>query len=81
MSERISPIELFEKVGRELYGNQWQTDLARALKVSARTVRHWRTTGEVPEARWRDLRQLCADRSKRLHMAQLAIGSVLETSR
>jgi DNA-binding transcriptional regulator YiaG len=36
----MSPSEL-RAIGEKLYGPRWQTKLARALPVSARTVRHW----------------------------------------
>ena len=36
----MTPAEL-RKIGESLYGTRWQTKLARALPVSARTVRYW----------------------------------------
>ena len=33
--------ETLETVGRALYGNFWQAEMSRALKVSDRTIRHW----------------------------------------
>lgn len=40
MAESLSP-ELLRQVGEALYGEQWQTELARALDVNNRTVRRW----------------------------------------
>lgn len=34
-------IEQLEQAGRLLYGDQWQSALARALNVDSRTVRRW----------------------------------------
>lgn len=34
-------IEQLEQAGRLLYGDQWQSDLSRALDVDSRTVRRW----------------------------------------
>ncbi|HHP4838305.1 TPA: transcriptional regulator [Acinetobacter baumannii] len=37
---RMTPEQL-RQAGEILYGNQWQSDLARALGVDARRVRDW----------------------------------------
>lgn len=37
---RLTPEQL-KQAGELLYGNQWQSDLARALEVDARRVRDW----------------------------------------
>lgn len=37
---RLTPEQL-KQAGELLYGNQWQSDLARALQVDARRVRDW----------------------------------------
>jgi hypothetical protein len=34
-------IDLLERIGKALYGDRWQTQLAKALGVSDRTVRRW----------------------------------------
>lgn len=34
-------IEQLEQAGRLLYGDQWQSNLARSLGVDDRTVRRW----------------------------------------
>ena len=39
------------KEGERIWGPRWQTPLARALKVSDRTVRRW-VSGEVPTKPW-----------------------------
>ncbi len=36
----MTPAEL-ASLGEKLYGPRWQTNLARALPVSTRTVRYW----------------------------------------
>jgi hypothetical protein len=40
--------ELLARIGAALYGEQWQSDLARALGVNARTMRRWAVDG-APE--------------------------------
>jgi len=39
-NHRLTPDQL-RHAGELLYGNQWQSDLARALEVDARRVRDW----------------------------------------
>lgn len=39
-THRMTPNQL-RQAGELLYGNQWQSDLARALEVDARRVRDW----------------------------------------
>jgi hypothetical protein len=34
-------VDLLERVGKALYGDRWQTQLAKALGMSDRTVRRW----------------------------------------
>jgi hypothetical protein len=34
-------VDLLERVGKALYGNRWQTQMAKALGISDRTVRRW----------------------------------------
>ena len=42
-----------------LYGPRWQSDLARDLQVSDRTVRRWDAgANDVPEGVWDELRAL-----------------------
>lgn len=36
----MTPAEL-RTIGEKLYGKRWQTKLAKALPVSARSVRYW----------------------------------------
>lgn len=40
--QRLSP-EMLRAAGEALYGQQWQTDLARGLGVDSRRVRQWLT--------------------------------------
>ncbi|MEG0810452.1 MAG: hypothetical protein RSF85_09835 [Lactococcus sp.] len=39
-THRMTPEQL-KQAGELLFGNQWQSDLARALDVDARRVRDW----------------------------------------
>ena len=54
----MTPGEL-RTIGERLYGPRWQTKLARALPVNARSVRRW-LSGE------RNIRPVIAARIKRL---------------
>lgn len=48
----FTPDEL-QRLGRVVWGNQWQTPLARELGISDRTVRRWRAGTRTPsEADW-----------------------------
>lgn len=50
---------LFRDAGRALYGPRWQSDLARDLQVSDRTVRRWDAgSHDVPLTVWAELRAL-----------------------
>jgi hypothetical protein len=54
---------LLRRCGKALYGPRWQSDLARDLKVSDRTVRRWVAgTDDVPEPVYRELSDLCNKR-------------------
>jgi len=58
---------LFTAAGHALYGSLWQSELARSLEVSDRTVRRWiRGDSEIPHGVWGDLRVLCLERARAL---------------
>ncbi len=51
------------RCGIALYGERWQSDLARALGVSDRSVRAWVAgTRSIPEGVWGEVRGLLRDR-------------------
>jgi hypothetical protein len=54
----VSPL-LLREAGEALYGPRWQSDLARDLNVTDRTVRRW-IAGDVPipHSLWTELRAL-----------------------
>lgn len=61
---------LLRAAGEALYGTRWQSDLARDLKVSDRTVRRWDAgSNEIPSGVWPELRALLRARG-------LALASV-----
>lgn len=41
-------VELLHEAGAALYGPRWQSELARALGVSDRTMRRWAAGGDQP---------------------------------
>ena len=60
--------KLLIEAGEALYGPRWQSELARALGVSDRTVRRWLTgQNAVPKGVYADLNTLVQDRSAVLH--------------
>ena len=55
---------LLREAGEALYGPRWQTDLARDLNVSDRTMRRWAAgTDDLPAGAARDLLLLCQQRA------------------
>ena len=46
----MSPAMAISSVGEILFGPRWQTDLAKALSVSDRTMRRWASAVEIPKA-------------------------------
>lgn len=47
--------ELLRSIGEALYGPQWQTSLARKLRISARHMRRMVAGHPVAPHRWSDL--------------------------
>ena len=60
-------LDLLIECGQALYGQQWQTALARDLGVSGRTMRRW-VAGQfpVPVGVHAELRRLCVERGAQL---------------
>ncbi len=51
------------KIGEALYGERWQTALAKALGISPRYVRSWlQGRAPVPQHRVEQIRDLCGKR-------------------
>ena len=58
---------LLKRCGEALYGPRWQSDLARDLKVSDRTVRRWVAgSDDVPDGIYLELLWLCNERAGEL---------------
>lgn len=58
---------LIQQVGQALYGDRWQTDMARALGVSDRTVRRWVAGVDEPRPGvYADLYRLVLERAAEL---------------
>lgn len=54
-------------VGQALYGQQWQSALARDLGISDRTMRRWIAGAQpVPDGLKVDLLRLCVERAQAL---------------
>lgn len=59
--------DLLREAGEALYGPRWQSDLARDLGKSDRTVRRWDAeTHEVPAGEWPKIRALLKARGAAL---------------
>jgi hypothetical protein len=58
---------LLKRVGEALYGPRWQSEVARDLEVSDRTVRRWVDGSyDVPDGVYLDLLALCQERAAEL---------------
>jgi len=56
--------KLLRDAGEALYGARWQTDLARDLHVSDRTIRRWLAgADDMPSGVALDLWRLCEERT------------------
>ena len=57
--------KLLRDAGEALYGPRWQSDLARDLHVSDRTVRRWVSgADDLPPGVALDLLRLCEERAQ-----------------
>ncbi|TWV18286.1 helix-turn-helix domain-containing protein, partial [Klebsiella pneumoniae] len=56
--------------GQLLFGERWQTELARALGLSdGRRIRQWLSGDRpIPVGIWDDLRELLEDRSSKMEL-------------
>jgi hypothetical protein len=71
------PRVLLREAGLALYGDIWQSALARALGVNVRSVRRWTTGEQRPHLGvWRDICNLARQRKQQLTtvIAQLPTG-------
>ena len=59
----MSDLDLFRATGEALLGPLWQSELARQLNVSLRTMQRW-AAGEfaIPPGVWADLANMLAER-------------------
>lgn len=58
---------LLQQVGEALYGPRWQSDLARDLDVSDRTIRRWASgADDLPVGVYTDLLRLTVERVQTL---------------
>lgn len=56
-------LALLREAGEALFGPRWQSEMARALDISNRTVRRWDTElYPVPFGAWADIRALLKSR-------------------
>ena len=60
---------LLQRCGEALYGSRWQSELARDLDISDRTMRRW-IADAPPDGACNDLRQICDRRLKEIAAAR-----------
>ncbi len=58
---RLTPFTL-RKAGPALYGERWQSELARALGVTDRTIRRWLGGGAIPDDAGERVVEICQTR-------------------
>lgn len=58
----MKAVDHLSAAGRALYGQLWQSALARDLGVNDRTMRRWAAGQEPPETIWAEVRSLLASR-------------------
>ena len=59
--------KLLHDVGEALYGSRWQSDAARDLGVSIRSVQRWAVDARgVPSGVWRELLRITQERATAL---------------
>lgn len=73
-------VRLVRLGGEALYGNQWQTPLAKAIGVSDRTMRRW-VTGQshVPTSAADEMMQVAAHRANGIEQLLLEISAARPT--
>jgi predicted transcriptional regulator len=60
----LSSTDRLAAAGRALYGKLWQSELARDLGKTDRTIRRWASGQEPPTTIWPEVRALLERRSK-----------------
>jgi hypothetical protein len=89
MSSTISDFEvssaqngLLAQIGEVLYGPRWQTDLAREMGISDRTMRRWAANrAAVPQGAWRNFYERLETRAIELDRMKRRIEGLIEDGR
>lgn len=63
MDARDNRHDLLVSIGQALYGSQWQSDMARDLDTSDRTVRRWVAGAPIPPGVFVDLMRILQERA------------------
>lgn len=73
---------MLHRVGRALYGPEWQTPLANALGINIRTVQRW-AAGDFnpPPGVWADMLPLLTERREELRKAAPEITRIIRELR
>jgi hypothetical protein len=69
---------LLQRCGEALYGPRWQSELARAVDISDRTMRRWvADPHEIPFGVWKDIQQLLFERMMEIERLRGQIGDAM----
>lgn len=72
----MSPPDL-ARIGRALYGDRWQRDLAKGLRIAERTVRYWIAGERAVPDHYEDLLRAVEPLADRLAMREQPKGTSL----
>lgn len=70
----MKAVDRLSAAGRALYGQLWQSALARDLGVNDRTMRRWAAGQEPPETVWAEVRSLLCVRRQQIRETLKAIS-------
>jgi hypothetical protein len=74
------PDDLISRVGCALYGERWQTPLARELGVADRTVRRWVSGKDMPKPGvFADLAAIVAEHGAELATLHAALRKMINS--
>lgn len=70
--------KLLYRVAGTLYGDRWQSALARELGVAVRTVQRWHARhSPIPDGIWPELDQLLARRTEDIRELRICLKTIL----
>lgn len=81
VAEESMQIDRLARAGKTMFGDRWQSDLARAIDVGDRRVRQW-ISGDrgIPAGVWADIATLLSERSSAASRLLAEIESVVAST-